>query len=428
MKPQVLLKTRKIQIIPADNFKETYAFFRNIASKMAQMSNDVSRVSFLKLNEKHDMSEYEKMSKTEIDEKIKEVYGKTLQAIPYESLKKYNDIPSRTRALLVNNLFSKINKSFYEIIHNKVSLPTFTKDSMPIPVTLENDDYKFIDKDYFFSCYKFKFKVHFGRDKSNNKLIFERILSGEYTTSTSNIVIENKKMFLLITYKFSPDNSVAKDQNKVLGIDIGINRPVALATNYAKFTQQINIGGKIQHTRMGLFKQRKSLQSALKFNSGGHGRKAKLSRLEKLKDYEHNVIKNFNNIISKQIVDYCLSECIGVINLEDLTDITKDAKTYFLKSWPYYQLQQMIEYKSAEKGIKVLYINPEYTSQTCSCCGNKDNEQRSGTIFKCSNQLCDEFDIEKDADINAAKNISLTKGVDKKLLTKKGKKKLEVSE
>lgn len=96
MKQPVLLKTRKIQIIPADNFKETYSFFRNIASKMAQMSNDVSRVSFLKLNEKHDMSEYEKMSKTEIDEKIKEVYGTSLQMIPYNSLKKYDDIDRKS--------------------------------------------------------------------------------------------------------------------------------------------------------------------------------------------------------------------------------------------------------------------------------------------------------------------------------------------
>ena len=60
---------------------------------------------------------------------------------------------------------------------------------------------------------------------------------------------------------------------KILGIDLGINRPVALSTNFTKFTPQIEIGGKIQETRMSIYKQRRSLQRALKHSQGGRGRK-----------------------------------------------------------------------------------------------------------------------------------------------------------
>ena len=51
-----------------------------------------------------------------------------------------------------------------------------------------------------------------------------------------------------------------------------------------------------------------------------------------------------------------------------------------LGRWSYFELQKDIEYKAAMAGIKVLYVNPAYTSQTCHVCGNEEtvlNEIRS---------------------------------------------------
>ena len=39
----------------------------------------------------------------------------------------------------------------------------------------------------------------------------------------------------------------------------------------------------------------------------------------------------------------------------------------------------MIEYKAERVGIKVKYVDPAFTSQTCSKCGYVDEENKNNT-------------------------------------------------
>lgn len=96
----------------------------------------------------------------------------------------------------------------------------------------------------------------------------------------------------------------------------------------------------------------------------------------------------------------------GTIQVEDLEGINTDNK--FLKNWTYYDFQQKIEYKAKEKGIKLLKIKPNYTSQRCSKCGyiHKDNRPDQSTF------ICQKCGFETLADYNAARNIA-TKDIEK---------------
>ena len=91
--------------------------------------------------------------------------------------------------------------------------------------------------------------------------------------------------------------------------------------------------------------------------------------------------------------------------MENLTGINTDEK--FLKNWTYYDLQQKIEDKAKEIGIKVIKIKPNYTSQRCNKCGYIHKENRINQSFKCK-----KCSLEVNADYNAAKNIA-TLGIEK---------------
>ncbi|MHC5819631.1 MAG: zinc ribbon domain-containing protein, partial [Nostoc sp.] len=62
-------------------------------------------------------------------------------------------------------------------------------------------------------------------------------------------------------------------------------------------------------------------------------------------------------------------------------------------------------YKANITGVRVIFVPPAYTSQTCSRCGHihpiNGKSYRNGKGFKCGH-----CGFEHDADINAAKNIA----------------------
>lgn len=111
--------------------------------------------------------------------------------------------------------------------------------------------------------------------------------------------------------------------------------------------------------------------------------------------------KDINHKVSKSIVNYAKLHCSALV-LEDLGKISKKgkAKRYVQKSqWSFSQLETYIKYKAALLGVPIIYVNPAYTSQVCSRCGNINKP--NGKRYKCL--TCGHFDHR---DSNAAFNIS----------------------
>jgi len=73
---------------------------------------------------------------------------------------------------------------------------------------------------------------------------------------------------------------------------------------------------------------------------------------------------------------------------------------YLINSWPYHMIQGLLQYKCLEKGIAVVFIEPQYTSQTCHRCGSLKTIRPRQCGFVCEN--CG-YTIH--ADLNAAQNI-----------------------
>ncbi|MBI5378446.1 MAG: IS200/IS605 family element transposase accessory protein TnpB, partial [Thaumarchaeota archaeon] len=121
-------------------------------------------------------------------------------------------------------------------------------------------------------------------------------------------------------------------------------------------------------------------------------------------------IKQFLNRISKDIVEKA-RESNSMIILEDIRGIRKlyrkgnyQGRKYrgMMNSWPFYELQRQVQYKSAWEGIPVRFVSPVRTSILCPICGNrtrKDAEQhRQVWCSSCKKMM--------DRDVVAAMNIS----------------------
>jgi IS605 OrfB family transposase len=69
-----------------------------------------------------------------------------------------------------------------------------------------------------------------------------------------------------------------------------------------------------------------------------------------------------------------------------------------LHRWAFRQLQSFVEYKARAVGISVEYVNPAYSSQTCSACGQLGTRLKHR--FECS------CGLRAHADLNASRNLA----------------------
>lgn len=209
-------------------------------------------------------------------------------------------------------------------------------------------------------------------------------------TKINQVEVDNKYVYVSVTVNEVKQQKVTD----YLGVDRNTTGHCCVVA-IAKTGKVFKLGKQSQHIHNKYSKMRKKLQS--------QGRKQKLKQIKRR---EANVVKDLNHKISKKIVEIAKQNQVG-IKLEDLKQIRETTKTsssfkYSLNSWGFYQLQQMIEYKSRLLGIPVVYVASPYTSQTCSRCGLIG--RRSGKTFTCPS--CGHVDH---ADSNAAFNISVWK-------------------
>ncbi|MFT9487312.1 MAG: RNA-guided endonuclease TnpB family protein [Tepidibacillus sp.] len=184
---------------------------------------------------------------------------------------------------------------------------------------------------------------------------------------------------------------------KVMGVDLGLKVPAVAVTNDDK-VRFFGNGRQNKYVKRKFRSERKAL-----------GKKKKLNAIRNSKDKEQRWMKDQDHKISRAIVNFAKDNQISVIRLEQLANIRQTARTSRkneknLHSWSFYRLSQFIEYKANLEGIKVEYVNPAYTSQTCPKCFEKNKAQDRKYKCKCG--------FEKHRDLVGAMNIRYAPVVD----------------
>ena len=255
--------------------------------------------------------------------------------------------------------------------------------------------------------HKIKFKVVLSSEKKNNNdelmHTLHKVINKEYKVAQSSLMFDKKKLILNLSIHFPKKEKTTEIvKGRTLGVDLGIKIPAYASLNDDIYTRQ-SFGNVLELAKAKKqFKERRArIYKQMSNVKGGKGRKKKMKAAYNFSDKERKFTQNYNHQLSRRIVDFAKANNCEYINMEHLEgDSFKDKKV--LGVWTYYELQQYIKYKAEMEGIKVRFVNPAYTSQTCSKCGYVDEENRpTQERFKCK-----KCGFEMNADRNASINIS----------------------
>lgn len=234
------------------------------------------------------------------------------------------------------------------------------------------------------------------------KHTLHKIINNEYKIKESSLMFDkNNNLILNLTFDIPDKEAHEIVPGRTLGVDLGIATPAYVCLSDNTYIRSgFGSANDFFRVRQQMKNRRRNLYKSLSLVKGGQGRKKKLQAINSLRDKERNFAKTYNHQLSYKIVKFAKDNKCEFINLEYLT---KDGfENRILSSWSYYELQNMIEYKAKREGIKVRYVDPAYTSQTCSKCGHVDKENRpTQAKFKCIN-----CGLKLNADHNASINIA----------------------
>ncbi len=186
-----------------------------------------------------------------------------------------------------------------------------------------------------------------------------------------------------------------RDGDRVLGVDLNLKNVAVTSTG------TFYDGGELLWGQNHSFRVRRSLQ-----DKGTRSAKQALARLS---GRENRFVLDRLHTISRRLVEEARSHDCSYIAVERLTHIRErmdngnDRIKRQMHTWAFRELQDMIEWKAAEYGIRVEDVNPAFSSQTCSKCGHQSSTNRDSDGWF----SCNECGYELDGDYNAAKNIGI---------------------
>jgi len=208
----------------------------------------------------------------------------------------------------------------------------------------------------------------------------------------TQLIRRKKGWFLHITVQ--QDIELNIPSASVIGVDFG-ERHIATSVEWqGRFQNPIFYGTEVRGIRRHYAWLRKRL-----------GNVKALKTIRKVGRAENRKVNAILHNISRTIVDRA-KELNAVILLGAPNGASMRRKalkkgkrfTRIVYSMPYYRLRMLIEYKALQEGLTVVNANEEWTSKTCSFCGEISSRPRQDLI------VCP-HGHRLNADINACRNL-----------------------
>ena len=314
-----------------------------------------------------------------MNEYIRTVNSLVSAAVNGTSIRKYTtadvtaDLPSALTNQCIrdaNSIIRKYNKSISQISaqNRKPAVPVLKKPCCYI----NNQNFK-IKND----CIEFPVLVN-GKSKRiavrTSMTDRQKQILADTKRGTMRMVYKGRKIVAQIVYEAAePEYS---DDGNVMGVDLGIKCP---AVSYVS-------DGSVKFYGNG--RQNKYIRRHYKYLRRKFQKAKHPEALERINNKEQRIMKDIDHKLSHTIIETAVAHDVKVIKIERLANIRSTTRTsrknnHSLHTWSFYRLSQYIEYKARLAGIKVEYVNPAYTSQTCPVCGHVHHASDRNYVCKC---------------------------------------------
>jgi len=183
----------------------------------------------------------------------------------------------------------------------------------------------------------------------------------------------------------------------LIGIDLGISNLVT--TSEGIFFEPP------KHLRKSEKKLRRLQRSVARKTKGSKNRRKSVRNLQRLHEHIASQRSDTAHKIARELIDQNDVIVIEDLNTQGLVKNHHLAKSIMDSAWNTFVMILLAKAEEAER--KVIKIDPKYTSQLCSQCGNIVKKDLSVRIHDCPH-----CNLILDRDVNAARNI-LARGLDK---------------
>ena len=193
-----------------------------------------------------------------------------------------------------------------------------------------------------------------------------------WQTCSADLCYDKRKNRLYLHVVVKTDPPVAEPDGSVTGCDLGIKRIAVTST--PKFYSSKRLRRRVrQHERL-----RSQLQAKGTKNAKRHLQKS-ARRWTRFQAAQNHLIANAI-LAPMQPGD--------VLVLEDLTNIRDGCKQRKKQRgpfhrWSFAQLREFLIYKAERKGITVVFVDPAYSSRTCSKCQHCEKTNRKSQSRFC---------------------------------------------
>ena len=227
----------------------------------------------------------------------------------------------------------------------------------------------------------------------------EHYFKGE--RSDYSIVLEGNSYYLCLSTTVKREvNPILNEKQSVISLDPGIR---SFMTGYCPEGHVLATSDVVLNKLKSEFDKVDSLVSAM---TKSKGRKKKNMRVRKLKIFKKvkDVVNNMHIHVSRELArgyDTVILPEFGTSKMLSEKTLCSSTKR-MMGALSFYKFKCRLTNECSKYKTDLKIVTEEYTSKTCTCCGNLHNKLGSNKIYNCI-----KCNLSIDRDINGARNILL---------------------